>query len=66
MVTEEENSQVLERLTETSKRNNDESRTKIIAASYSGPLPLSSELKNYEMIVPGAGDRALALRKKSS
>ncbi len=66
MVTEEENSQVLERLTETSKRNNDESRTKIIAASYSGPLPLSSELKNYEMIVPGAGERILKMAENES
>lgn len=44
MATEEESSLVIERLIKNSKINNDESRTKIIAASYSGPLPLLSEL----------------------
>ncbi len=36
MTSKEENNLVLERPTETSKRNNDKSQTKIIATSYSG------------------------------
>ena len=44
MATEEESSLALEIPIKNSKENNDESRAKIIAASYSGPLPLSSKL----------------------
>lgn len=66
MAIEEENSLVLDRPAKTSKRNNDGSGAKIIAASYSGPLPLSSELKNYEMIVPGAGERILKMAETES
>lgn len=66
MSIEEENSIVLDRPAKTRKRNNDESEAKIIAASYYGPLPLSSELKNYEMIVPGAGERILKMAENES
>ncbi len=67
MATEEENSQVLERSID-GKTNRDEPWAKIQAAAvyHSGPLPLSSELKNYEMIVPGAGERILKMAENES
>lgn len=66
MIAEEESSLVLEKPTETSDRNNANSNRKFIAAAYAGPLPLSSELKNYEMIVPGAGERILKMAENES
>ena len=66
MAVEEENSQVLERPTETIKRINDKPQTNVIATSYSGPSPPSSELKNYEQIVPGAAERILKMAENES
>lgn len=65
MAPEEESSLVLEKPSEISK-NNEKSRTKVITASYSGPLPLSSELKAYEMIVPGAGERIIKMAENEN
>lgn len=33
----------------------------IVQASYSGPLPTSSELENYERIVPGSAERIIRM-----
>lgn len=34
---------------------------KVIQTSYSGPLPISSELANYELIVPGSAERIIRM-----
>ncbi len=37
----------------------------IAQASYSGPIPRSSELAGYESIVPGAADRIIRMAEKN-
>ncbi len=43
----------------TRRKNNKEER--ITVSQFSGPLPPSSELANYENVLPGAADRILTM-----
>lgn len=42
------------------------SRPVLIAASFSGPLPHPQALEDYNRIVPGAGQRILAMAEKEA
>lgn len=39
--------------------------TRTIASTYHGPLPLSSELRNYENVCPGAAGRIISMAEFS-
>lgn len=43
-----------------------EPKKTVITASYSGPIPPSSELARYEQIVPGSGLRIIEMAEKQS